>query len=164
MSYLNENNLTSYATLNKRESEISLHLDDIQYEAKHLESKIVKISMTQKQIINISKTRATYDAYRKSGYSKEFKKQHLEEIELHQEAKKFFDEYDGQVPKMADLKIEYATLNTQKKKLWDEFNFIKAENREILIAKKNIDLLLQNDAEAEKVDEVKNSKKQDHSI
>ena len=43
-------------------------------------------------IINYAKTRDTYVAYRKAGYSKKFREEHEEEILLHQAAKNAFDD------------------------------------------------------------------------
>ena len=52
-------------------------------------------------IINYSKTRDTYIAYRKSGYSKKFYEKHREEITLHKAAKEAFSKYpDKKIPKV----------------------------------------------------------------
>ena len=50
------------------------------------------IAVMKTHIINYSKTRDVYVAYRKAGYSKKFKAEHESDILLHQAAKKFFDE------------------------------------------------------------------------
>ncbi len=46
----------------------------------------------QKHIVNYSKTRDTYAAYRKSGRSEQFKAEHAADIILHEAAKKGFDD------------------------------------------------------------------------
>ena len=51
-----------------------------------------EIAEMKKQIVNYSKTREVYVAYRKAGYSKKFLAEHEREILLHKAAKKAFDE------------------------------------------------------------------------
>ena len=48
---------------------------------------MVPVSYTHLHIVNYAKTRETYVAYRKAGYSKKFRQEHEEEILLHQAAK-----------------------------------------------------------------------------
>ena len=52
---------------------------------------MAEIAVLRTQIINYVKTRDTYVAYRKAGYSKKFKAEHEADILLHQAAKKYFD-------------------------------------------------------------------------
>ena len=56
------------------------------------EKRLAEIGTLKKHIINYSKTRATYEEYRKAGYSKKFLEAHREEITLHKAAKAAFDE------------------------------------------------------------------------
>lgn len=50
------------------------------------------------------KTRETYVAYRKAGYSRKFREEHEQEILLHQAAKNAFDEMGvKKLPKVKDL-------------------------------------------------------------
>ena len=68
-------------------------------------------------IINYAKTRETYVAYRKAGYSKKFRQEHEEEILLHQAAKNAFDDMGvKKLPKVKELQAEYARLLEEKKK------------------------------------------------
>lgn len=57
------------------------------------EKRLMEIGTLKKHIINYSKTRSTYEEYRKAGYSKKFLETHREEITLHKAAKATFDEY-----------------------------------------------------------------------
>ena len=80
-------------------------------EAKMAENKVLKT-----HIINYSKTRDIYIAYRKSGYSKKFFEAHREEITLHKAAKEAFSHLpDGKIPKVKDLNEEFARLLSEKK-------------------------------------------------
>lgn len=77
------------------------------------ENKVLKT-----HIINYSKTRDTYVAYRKSGYSKKFFEAHREEITLHKAAKEAFSNLpDGKIPKIKDLNEEFARLLSEKRQL-----------------------------------------------
>jgi len=57
------------------------------------------ITELKKQIINYSKTKEVYTAYRESGYSAQFYESNLADISLHQAAKKAFDSVSsGRIP------------------------------------------------------------------
>lgn len=67
-------------------------------------------------IINYSKTRDIYAAYKKSRYKKEFRAEHADELKKYEAAKAAFDALGGKaIPKVAQLSEEYAALLTEKK-------------------------------------------------
>ncbi len=104
-------------------------------EAKMAENKVIKT-----HIINYSKTRDTYVAYRKSGYSKKFYEAHRDEITLHKAAKEAFSKLpDGKIPRVKDLNEEFARLLSEKKTAYAEYKKIKKEMREYQIAKQNVE-------------------------
>lgn len=104
-------------------------------EAKMAENKVLKT-----HIINYSKTRDTYVAYRKSGYSKKFFEAHREAITLHKAAKEAFSKLpDGKIPKVKELNEEFARLLSTKKEAYSEYKKIKKEMREYQIAKQNVE-------------------------
>ena len=106
------------------------------------EKRLAEISVLKTHIINYSKTRATYEEYRKSGYSKKFLEAHREEITLHRAAKAAFDELGvKKLPKVKDLSAEYAQVLTRKKKQYAEFRQVRDEMQELLVAQKNIESL-----------------------
>ena len=90
-----------------------------------------------------AKTRDTYVAYRKAGYSKKFREEHEEEILLHQAAKNAFDDMGvKKLPKVKELQADYARLLEEKKKTYTEYRRSREEMRELLAAKANVDRLL----------------------
>ena len=104
-------------------------------EAKMAENKVLKT-----HIINYSKSREIYIAYRKSGYSKKFFEAHREEITLHKAAKEAFSHLpDGKIPKVKDLNEEFARLLSEKKAAYSEYKKIKKEMRDYQIAKQNVE-------------------------
>lgn len=103
------------------------------------EKRLAEIAALKKHIINYSKTRTVYEAYRKSGYSKKFLEEHREEITLHKVAKAAFDELGvKRLPKVKDLTMQYAETLSEKKKDYTEYRLLKNEVQELLIAQRNI--------------------------
>ena len=114
--------------------------DDLLASIKASEARMAEIATLKKHIINYSKTRKTYEEYRKAGYSKMFYEAHREEITLHKAAKQAFDDLGvKKIPKVKDLNTEYAELMAKKKAAYPEYRRIKEDAQELLIAKMNIE-------------------------
>ena len=129
--------------------------DVVSSKIKAAEKRMAEIAVLRTHIINYAKTRDTYVAYRKAGYSKKFREEHEEELLLHQAAKKAFDDMGvKKLPKVKELQAEYARLLEKKKKTYAEYRRSREEMRELLAAKANVDRLLnmeaEHDAEKEK--------------
>ena len=115
---------------------------------------MAEIAVLRTHIVNYAKTRETYVAYRKAGYSRKFREEHEEEILLHQAAKNAFDEMGvKKLPKVKELQTEYAKLLEEKKKTYAEYRHSREEMRELLTAKANVDRLLKMDEEQKKEQE-----------
>jgi len=77
------------------------------------EKRLAEIATLKKHIINYSKTRATYEAYRIAGYSKKFFEAHREELTLHKAAKQAFDELGvKKLPKVNKLLQPVQTVSS----------------------------------------------------
>ena len=145
---MTENNLLKYEELKIKTEGITEEFSAISDSIKSAEKRMTEISILQKNIAQFAKTKAVYEDYKKSGYSSKFKEEHITEILLHQAAKDHFKSLNlKKLPKMADLKTEYATLLNEKKKAYSKYNSLKKEMVEILNAKANVEQLLdiQND-------------------
>ena len=106
---------------------------------KDAETKMAENKVLKTHIINYSKTRDTYIAYRKSGYSKKFYEAHRDEILLHKAAKEAFSKLpDGKIPKVKELNEEFARMLSEKKAAYSEYKKIKKEMRDYQIAKQNV--------------------------
>src|SRR5699024_8955147 len=115
---------------------------------KAAEKRMAEIAVLRTHIINYAKTRETYVAYRKAGYSRKFREEHEEEILLHQAAKNAFDDMGvKKLPKVKELQAEYVRLLEDKKKTYAEYRRSREEMRELLAAKANVDRLLNMEAE-----------------
>ena len=107
---------------------------------KDVETKMAENKVLKTHIINYSKTRDTYIAYRKSGYSKKFYEAHRDEILLHKAAKEAFSKLpDGKIPKVKELNEEFARMLSEKKAAYSEYKKIKKEMRDYQIAKQNVE-------------------------
>lgn len=134
----------------------SLH-DSIQASEKRL----AEIATLKKHIINYSKTRETYAAYRKVGYSKTFLEEHREEITLHKAAKAAFNELGVKtLPRIKDLSVEYAQVLSDKKQAYAEYRQVRDETQELLIAQRNIVSLY--DAERNEEEQERQKKQMQH--
>ena len=122
--------------------------NELSAKIKVAEKRMAEIAVLRTHIINYAKTRDTYVAYRKAGYSKKFREEHEEEILLHQAAKNAFDDMGvKKLPKVKELQAEYARLLDEKKKTYAEYRRSREEMRELLAAKANVDRLLSMEAE-----------------
>ena len=125
------------------------------------EKRLVEIGTLKKHIINYSKTRSTYEEYRKAGYSKKFLEAHREEVTIHKAAKAAFDELGvKKLPKVKELSIEYAEVLTAKKQTYTEYRQVKNEAQELLIAQRNIASLY--DAERKEEEQKRQKENQIH--
>ena len=148
VNYLTEHKLLEYAVLEEKAAAVTTHHNELSAKIKAAEKRMAEIAVLRTHIINYAKTRDTYVAYRKAGYSKKFREEHEEEILLHQAAKNAFDDMGvKKLPKVKELQAEYARLLVEKKKTYAEYRRSREEMRELLAAKANVDRLLKMEAE-----------------
>ena len=143
INYLSENNLLEYNELKEKTAEVTARFNELSSRIKATETRIAEIGNLKTHIINYSKTRDVYIAYRKAGYSKKFLSEHEGDILLHKAAKKAFDDLD--VKKLSTVKAlqtEYEPLLTEKRKAYSAYTAARKEMRELLTAKANVDRLL----------------------
>ena len=141
--YLQENNLLEYVDLENRYLQVIGRFKELKAEIKTAESQMAQNQILQQHIINYSKTRSTYIAYRQAGYSKKFKQEHEADILLHQTAKKYFDELGlTKLPTIKSLRQEYSELLSGKKVAYSTYRKLQSEAKDIATVKANVDQLL----------------------
>ena len=141
--FLQENGVTEYVQLEKKAAQATTVYNDISTKIKQAERRMREISELQKHISNYSRTRDIYVQYRQAGYSKKFRAEHETEILLHQATKKALDALGlKKIPSINTLKQEYATLLTEKKKLYQGYRHARENMKKLLTAKENTDHLL----------------------
>ena len=144
LNYLSENNLLSYEALLEKATEVSARYHALSAQIKAAEKRMAEIAMLRTHIINYSKTRDVYVAYRKDGYSKKFYEEHTADLLLHKAAKQAFDALESKkLPTVKSLNIEYAELLSAKKKAFTEYTKARAEMREVLTVKANVKKVLE---------------------
>ena len=63
-------------------AEASAHFNELSARIKAAETRMAEIAVLREHIVNYAKTRDTYVAYRKAGYSKKFLAEHESEITI----------------------------------------------------------------------------------
>ncbi len=89
LNYLTENNLIHYEDLKEKADSISSEFSEISNGIDDIKKRMSEISTLQKHIFQFAKTKEVYNAYKKSGYSKDFREKNLEKILQHQATKNY---------------------------------------------------------------------------
>ena len=159
--FLRDHKIESMEQLDQLVQQQTAKRDALLSSIQQSEKRLAEIGTLKKHIINYSKTRATYEEYRKAGYSKKFLEAHREEITIHKAAKAAFDELGvRRLPRVKDLSIEYAEVLAAKKQTYAEYRLAKSDAQELLIAQQNIASLY--DAERKEEEQKRRKDGQSH--
>lgn len=140
---LKERGIGDYDELAALTERLTNRFGELSDSIKSAEKRMAEIQVLRTHIINYSKTRDIYIAYRKAGYSKKFFEEHREEIQLHKAAKEAFNQFGvTKIPKVKELNEEFHQLLTEKKKVYAEYRQVKKEMQEYLIAKQTVENIL----------------------
>ena len=143
LNFLIENDLTDYDELTARAEQAGDRFDDVSRHIKQLEARMAEVAQLKTHIINYSKTREVYAAYKKSRHKKEFLAEHGAEIAQHEAAKKAFDALDGKpIPKVAQLSEQYAALLAEKQEQYVEYKALRQDMIDYRTMKQNVDKIL----------------------
>ena len=143
LNYLTEHGLLEYAALEEQTETATAQYRQLSDQLKATEKRMADLSAMRTQILNYIKTRDTYVAYRKAGYSKKFLAAHEGDLTLHRAAKKFFDAQGlTKLPTIKQIQAEYAALQGEKKTIYPKFHEARTQMREVLAVKANVDRLL----------------------
>ncbi len=157
--FLEEHNLRDYDELAAKAKSVSDRFAEITERQKTLEARLTEITELKKHIINYSKTKQIYVAYRESGYSKKFFEEHREEITLHKAAKEAFSKIKGKIPTIKELNAEYSEVLGEKKKTYAEYRQARQEMKDYQTAKYNIDRFLQTEEQEKQAEKQKQNTK-----
>ncbi len=143
LNFLIENDLTDYDELTARAAQAGDRFDEVSRRIKQLEGRMADVAQLKTHIINYSKTREVYAAYKKSHHKKEFLAEHGAEIAQHEAAKKAFDALGGKpIPKVAQLSEQYAALLAEKQEQYAEYKALRQDMIAYRTAKQNVDKIL----------------------
>ena len=139
--FLQEKKIGSIEEMQERVDAATARYHELGDSIKAAETHMTEIAVLRTHIVNYTKTRPVYDAYRKAGYSKRFLENHRAEITLHKAAKTAFDEAKlKKLPKVKELDAEYSKLLTEKKAAYPDYRKAKDEMQELLRAQRNVEL------------------------
>ena len=143
LNFLIENDLTDYDELAAQAEQAGDRFDEVSRRIKQLEGRMAEVAQLKTHIINYSKTREVYAAYKKSRHKKEFLAEHGDEIAKHEAAKKAFDALGGKpIPKVAQLSEQYAALLAEKQEQYAEYKALRQDMITYRTAKQNVDKIL----------------------
>ena len=148
MLFLNENHIDSMANLVAQAEDLHQRTDALQAQLRQCDDRLSAIKALKTNIINYSKTRDTYVAYRKAGYSKKFLEAHREDILIHKAAKQAFEGLEH-IPRVKELNAEYAQIQAQRSELRSELQAARKKSREYELAKENIRMFFEQDTRRE---------------
>jgi len=139
--YMDEHGL-DYDAMSARKSELAAKEKELSAKITEAQNRIAEINVLKTHIVNYSKTRDVYVAYRKSGYSKKFLEEHEDDIIIHKAAKKAFDEFGvKKLPTVKSLQVEFADLLTAKKEAYAELKRVRDELRDVAVHTANYEEL-----------------------
>lgn len=144
MLFLNENHIDSMEALVTQAEDMHQQTDALQAQLRQCDDRLSEIKALKTNIINYSKTRDTYVAYRKAGYSKKFLEAHREDILIHKAAKQAFEGLEH-IPRGKELNAEYAQIQAQRSELRSELQAARKKSREYELAKENIRMFFEQD-------------------
>lgn len=148
--FLQENGIQTMEQLREKTENITNCGHELLTSVKESEKKMAEIAALRKHIINYAKTRETYVAYRKAGYSSKFYEAHREEMSLHMAAKAAFDQLEtSPIPKVKELNTEYAEILERKKRAYAEYRKIRPEMQNYQIALKVAEACVDDETEQE---------------
>ena len=144
LNFLVDNGLTDYDGLLERAEEIRVKFEETSARMKQLEGRMAQTAQMKTHIINYSKTREVYAAYKKARNKGKFRAEHRAEIEKHEAAKRAFDALGGKaIPKVAQLTEEYGRLLEEKQDRYEEYRALKKEMLEYQTIRQNVDRILE---------------------
>ena len=143
LNFLIENGLTDYDELTARAEQAGTMFEETSRRIKQMEARMAEVAQLKAHIINYSKTREIYAAYKKSRHKNEFLAEHGDEIAKHEAAKKAFDALGGRpIPKVAQLSQEYASLLAEKQEQYAEYRTLRQDMIDYRTMKQNVDKIL----------------------
>ena len=148
--FLQEKDIHTMEQLREKTEDITRRSHELLDFVKQSENRLAEIAILRKHIVNYAKTRETYVAYRKAGYSRKFYEAHREALTLHKAAKEAFDQLEiKKIPKVKELNAEYAKVLESKKKTYAEYREVRAEMQDYQIALKVAEACVGEEAEKE---------------
>ena len=135
--YLKEHGIDSYEDLMQKTEEATNRVNTLRAEIHTAEQRMKEIAALRTQLIRYSKTKKVYTDYRASGYSRKFYAEHEAEIEMHKQAKAYFDKRaepsQSRLSSVKSLSDEYNTLRQQKNTAYIKLRSLQGNKQDLLV-------------------------------
>ncbi len=143
INYLTDRGLTDYDELVVCAEKAGQEFEAASSRIKEVEGRMSELSGLRRHIINYSKTRDIYAAYRKAKNKKAYRNKHKSEISMHEASKKAFDKLGGaKIPKLAEIQAEYSRLLVEKQGLYETYKTARRDMIDLQTAKRNVERIL----------------------
>ena len=155
MNFLTEHKIEQYADLTAKIAEITAASQQAADSLKDVEKRLADMAVLIKNVTTYQKTKPVYDAYRQARNKDSYRAEHERGIILHEAAAKALRAagVSGKLPNVAVLQAEYEKLQQQTEALYADYGKIKKQVKEYDVIKRNIDSILQQDREPERIKE-----------
>ena len=155
LNFLIEHKIEQYADLTAKIAEITAASEQAADSLKAVEKRLADMAVLIKNVTTYQKTKPVYDAYRKAKNKSSYRADHERAIILHEAAAKALQglQIGGKFPSVAVLQGEYEKLQAQKEALYADYGKLKKQVKEYDVIKRNIDSILRQDKEPERVKE-----------
>lgn len=108
-----------------------------------IDEQLQQLRALRQHIFDYSRTRKVAEAYRASGYSRQYAAAHKDELRCYREAKKAFDLLGpNRLPKIAELQEQEHELIAEKQKRYAAYRRTKAESKQLQEAQANVERIL----------------------
>ena len=144
LAYIQEHGLTDYAELADRAAKATDSFHTLEWQVKNIDADLQRNSEIMGAVVNYAKTRSVFEGYKASRYSKKYLAEHEADIQTHREARAAFSRLlaGGKLPSMDALKAERKKLTAERRDTLQQYKEAKADMREIVTIKANVDRLL----------------------
>lgn len=141
--YLTDLGISSEKQMQTRLADATTRHDSLRDSIRVMDERMNEISTLQRHIFNYKKYRTIYTDYKASGFSKRFAADHQQELALFKAARQAFDAAGiTKLPKIEDLRAEFAELKEQKQTKLAEYREVRDELNNLRKAKGNVDSVI----------------------
>lgn len=141
--YLTELGISSESQMRSRLEAATTQHDTLRDDIRAMDDRMKAISDLQRHIFNYKKYRKIYADYKASGFNKRFAADHQQELALFRAARQAFDAAGiTKLPKIDDLRAEFAELKDRKQAALAEYRQVRDELNDLRRAKGNVDSVI----------------------
>lgn len=158
-NFMKENKISSASQIEDVIKKNGAEISKLRETARDLQGRLDKAVEMKKHLINYSKYKDIYLAYKKSGYSKKYYEEHKGQIDMVKAAKEVFKSYDGEkLPTVKEINALISRLQKQKNAAYDELKTRVGETKDLQTYADNIRSLLGEQTEEPEKKQTKRTK------